>query len=138
MNSDRIGAFSPVMLSILRIMTGLLFLEHGTQKFLSFPAGKMAGFGWTFAGPPAYAGIIELFAGALIAIGLFTRSAAFIASGMAAVGYFLVHAPQDFFPVNNMGETVILYCFIFLYLFFAGPGPISVDAKLGGGNRSVA
>ena len=138
MNSDRIGAFSPVMLSILRIMTGLLFLEHGTQKFLSFPAGKMAGFGWTFAGPPAYAGIIELVAGALIAIGLFTRPAAFIASGTMAVAYFMVHAPQNFFPINNMGEAAILYCYGFLYLFFAGPGPISVDAKLGGDNRSVA
>ena len=138
MNSDRIGAFSPVMLSILRIMTGLLFLEHGTQKFLSFPAGKMAGFGWTFAGPPAYAGIIELVAGALIAIGLFTRSAAFIASGTMAVAYFLVHAPQDFFPLNNMGEAAILYCFVFLYFVFAGPGPISVDAKLGGSRISSA
>ena len=138
MNSDRIGAFSPVMLSILRIMTGLLFLEHGTQKFLSFPVGKMAGFGWTFAGPPAYAGIIELVAGALIAIGLFTRSAAFIASGTMAVAYFLVHAPQDFFPINNMGEAAILYCFVFLYLFFAGPGPISVDAKLEGSRISSA
>jgi putative oxidoreductase len=137
-NSDRIGAFSPVMLSILRIMTGLLFLEHGTQKFLSFPAGKMAGFGWTFAGPPAYAGIIELVAGALIAIGLFTRSAAFIASGTMAVAYFLVHAPQDFFPLNNMGEAAILYCFVFLYFVFAGPGPISVDAKLGGSRISSA
>ena len=138
MNSDRISAFSPVMLSILRIMTGLLFLEHGTQKFLSFPAGEMAGFGWTFAGPPAYAGIIELVAGALIAVGLFTRTAAFVAAGTMAVAYFMVHAPQNFFPINNMGEAAILYCFVFLYLFFAGPGPISVDAKLGGDNRSVA
>lgn len=138
MNSDRIGAFSPVMLSILRIMTGLLFLQHGTQKFLSFPAGEMAGFGWTFAGPAAYAGIIELVAGALIAIGLLTRTAAFVASGTMAVAYFLAHAPQDFFPINNMGEAAILYCFVFLYLFFAGPGPISVDAKLGGGNRTLA
>lgn len=131
MNSDRIGAFSPVMLSILRIVTGLLFLEHGTQKFLSFPAGEMAGMGLTLANPGAYAGIIELVAGLLIAIGLFTRPAAFIASGTMAVAYFLAHAPQNFFPVNNMGDAAILYCFVFLYIFFAGPGPISVDAKTG-------
>ena len=130
MNSDRISAFSPVMLSILRIMTGLLFLEHGMQKFLSFPAGKMAGFGWTFAGPPAWAGIIELVCGLLITLGLFTRSAAFLASGTMAVAYFYQHAPQDFFPINNMGDAAILYCFVFLYFVFAGPGPISVDAKL--------
>ena len=141
MNSDRISAFSPVMLSILRIMTGLLFLEHGMQKFLSFPAGKMAGFGWTFAGPPAWAGIIELVSGLLIALGLFTRTAAFVASGTMAVAYFYAHAPQDFFPVNNMGDAAILYCFVFLYFVFSGPGPISVDAKLRGasaGNRVTA
>jgi putative oxidoreductase len=132
MNSDRVSTYSPIMLSILRIMAGLLFLQHGTQKFLSFPAGEMAGFGWTFAGPAAYAGIIELVCGALIALGLFTRVAAFLASGTMAVAYFLAHAPQNFFPVNNMGDAAILYCFVFLYLVFAGPGPISVDASLEG------
>lgn len=138
MNSDRINAYSSIMLSILRIMTGLLFLEHGMQKFLSFPAGKMAGFGWTFAGPPAYAGIIELVCGALIAVGLFTRAAAFLASGTMAVAYFYQHAPQDFFPVNNMGDAAILYCFVFLYFVFAGPGPISIDARLKEGRVSSA
>lgn len=138
MNSDRISAFSPVMLSILRIVTGLLFLEHGTQKFLSFPAGEAAGFGWTFSHPGAYAGIIELIAGALVALGLFTRPAAFLASGTMAVAYFIGHAPQNFFPVNNGGDAAILYCFLFLYLFFAGPGPISVDAKLRAPDPAVA
>ena len=138
MNSDRISAFSPLMLSILRIMAGLLFLAHGTQKFLYFPGGERAGFGWTFAGPPAYAGIIELAAGTLITLGLFTRPAAFLASGTMAVAYFIAHAPQNFWPVNNMGDAAILYCFVFLYLFFAGPGPVSVDAKLRGDSRSVA
>ena len=137
MNSDRISAFSPVMLSILRIMTGLLFLEHGTQKFLSFPAGEAAGFGWTFSQPGAYAGIIELVAGALIALGLLTRTAAFIASGTMAVAYFMAHAPQNFFPVNNMGDAAILYCFVFLYFVFAGPGLISVDTKLGGSRQTA-
>ena len=127
MKIDQLQLRAPVMLSVLRIMAGLLFLEHGTQKFLSFPAGKYTGYGWTFADPIAYAGIIELFAGLLIALGLFTRPAAFIASGTMAVAYFLVHAGLDFWPLNNMGEAAILYCFIFLYFVFAGPGPLSID-----------
>ena len=117
-----------VMLAILRIVTGLLFLEHGTQKFLSFPAGEMAGSGPAFAHMGAYAGIVELVCGLLIAIGLFTRAAAFLASGTMAVAYWFFHAPANFFPVNNGGDAAILYCFIFLYLVFAGAGPLSVDA----------
>ncbi|WP_417818988.1 DoxX family protein, partial [Tritonibacter scottomollicae] len=104
-----------------------LFLAHGTQKFLSFPAGERAGSGLLFDGPGAYAGLIEFVAGALIAMGLFTRSAAFIASGTMAAAYFLAHAPQNFYPVNNGGDSAILYCFLFLYFVFAGAGPISLD-----------
>jgi putative oxidoreductase len=118
------------MLSVLRIMSGLLFLAHGAQKFLYFPAGERAGSGWGFSDPGAYAGIIELVAGALIALGLLTRPAAFLASGTMAVAYFIAHATQNFWPVNNMGDAAILYCFIFLYFVFAGPGPLSVDATL--------
>ncbi|HEX8667204.1 MAG TPA: DoxX family protein [Allosphingosinicella sp.] len=129
---DQLDRHAPLMRSILRIMAGLLFLEHGTQKFLSFPAGEAAGFGWTFAHPGAYAGIIELVAGALIALGLFTRPAAFIASGTMAAAYFIGHAPQGFWPVNTGGDAAILYCFIFLYFVFAGPGPLSLDARLRG------
>ena len=102
------------MLSVLRIMSGLLFLAHGTQKFLSFPGGEYAGSGWAFAHPGAYAGAIELVAGALIALGLFTRPAAFLASGTMAAAYFIAHAPQNFWPVNNGGDGAILYCFVFL------------------------
>ena len=116
------------MLSLLRVMSGLLFLEHGTQKFLSFPPGERAGSGLGLADAGAWAGTIELVAGLLIAIGLFTRPAAFIASGTMAVAYFMAHAPQNFFPVNNMGDAAILYCFVFLYLAFAGAGPWSLDA----------
>jgi putative oxidoreductase len=122
---------APLMLGILRIMTGLLFLAHGTQKFLSFPAGEKAGFGWTFSHPAAYAGIVELLAGLLIALGLFTRPAAFVASGTMAVAYFIGHAPQGFWPVNNMGDAAILYAFVFLYFVFAGPGLLSLDSRLG-------
>ena len=130
MNSQRLAGFAPAMLSILRIVTGLLFLEHGTQKFLSFPGGEYAGGGWAFDNPGAFAGVIELIAGALIALGLFTRAAAFLASGTMAVAYWYAHAPQNFWPVNNMGDAAILYCFVFLYFVFAGPGPWSLDAKL--------
>ena len=132
---DKLAHYAPTMLSVLRIVTGLIFLEHGTQKFLGFPPGEMAGVGWAFDNPGAYAGIVELIAGGLLVLGLFTRLAAFIASGTMAVAYWMAHAPQNFFPVNNMGDAAILYCFVFLYLVFAGPGPISVDATLG--RRSV-
>jgi putative oxidoreductase len=133
----RLDRYQPILLSILRIMAGLLFLEHGTQKFLSFPPGEMAGMGWTFSHPGHYAGIIELIAGSLIAIGLATRPAAFIASGTMAAAYFIGHAPQGFWPVNTMGDAAILYCFLFLYLVFAGPGPWSVDAALGRRRRQI-
>ncbi|QIE57989.1 DoxX family protein [Pikeienuella piscinae] len=100
-------------------------MAHGTQKLLGFPFAE--------SGPAAFslswtAGVIELVCGALIAAGFLTRAAAFLASGMMAVAYWIAHAPQDFFPVNNGGDAAILYCFVFLYLVFAGPGPWSVDA----------
>jgi putative oxidoreductase len=120
------------MLSVLRIVTGLIFLEHGTQKFLSFPAGRMAGGGLAFDTPASFAGIVELAAGLLIAFGLFTRPAAFLASGTMAVAYWIAHAPQNAFPVNNGGDAAILYCFVFLYFAFAGPGPWSLDAVRAG------
>ncbi len=123
-----LSRWAPVMRAILRIVAGLLFLEHGTQKFLSFPAGQQAGSGHAFANLGAYAGFIEIACGLLIAIGLFTRPAAFLASGTMAVAYWYQHAPQNFFPVNNMGDAAILYCFVFLYIVFAGPGPWSLDA----------
>jgi putative oxidoreductase len=119
---------SGIMLSILRIVSGLLFLAHGTQKFLGFPDGPMAGMGRAFNSMPAYAGVIELVCGLLLVIGLFTRAAAFLASGTMAVAYWYAHAPNNFFPVNNGGDAAILYCFVFLYLVFAGAGPLSVDA----------
>ena len=130
MNEDRLRQYAPTVLSIVRIIVGLLFMEHGTQKFLSFPAGDMAGMGLGLGNLGAYAGIIELVAGALIALGLFTRPAAFLASGTMAVAYFYAHAPQNLFPVNNGGDAAILYCFVFLYVVFAGAGPLSLDARL--------
>ena len=132
---DKLARYAPVMLSVLRIVTALIFIEHGTQKFLSFPPGEMAGVGWALNNPAHYAGLVELVTGALLVLGLFTRPAAFLASGTMAVAYWMAHAPQNPFPVNNMGDAAILYCFVFLYLVFAGPGPISVDAAIG--RRSV-
>ena len=124
--------YAPAMLSILRIVTGLIFLAHGTQKFLGFPAGDMAGSGWALDNLGAIAGIIELGAGALLVLGLFTRPAAFIASGTMAVAYWYIHAPQSAFPIVNMGEAAILYCFIFLTLFVVGAGEFSIDKIIAG------
>lgn len=126
---DKLTPYAPRMLSVLRIVTGLLFLEHGTQKLLSFPPGEHAGapINLSLAG---MSGVFELVGGLLIVIGLFTRPVAFILSGMMAVAYWMVHFPGNPYPVNNQGDAAILYCFVFLYLVFAGPGPISVDASL--------
>jgi len=123
---DRLTAWAPQVLSILRIMSALLFLEHGTVKLFNFPAGVMGQ-------PPLMSlmglqGLIEVVGGVLLAIGLFSRPVAFILSGNMAVAYFMAHAPQSFFPVANNGDAAILYCFVFFYIFFAGPGPWSVDA----------
>ena len=131
--TPRTSSLAPVLLSVLRIVAGLLFLAHGTQKFLSFPPGPAAGMGLALDNLGAYAGIFEIVCGLLIAIGLFTRPAAFVASGVMAVAYWYAHFPRDFFPVNNMGDAAILYCFVFLYISAAGPGPWSLDARRSAG-----
>ena len=118
--------FAPYLLSVLRIAAGLAFLEHGTGKLLGFPAGlpfidKMP------TGLLYFTGTMELVGGALIVLGLFTRPVAFILSGFMAAAYFMAHLPMSFFPAINMGEPAVLYCFIFLYLAAAGPGPWAVD-----------
>jgi putative oxidoreductase len=118
--------FSPQLLSILRIMSALLFVEHGTSKLLGVPPSHMPGPLQIFS-MVGFSGILELVGGVLLAIGLFTRITAFILSGEMAVAYFMVHAPQNFFPLVNKGELAVLYCFVFLYLAAAGGGPWSVD-----------
>jgi putative oxidoreductase len=128
-HSKRLSEWTPYALGVLRIVAGLIFLEHGTQKLLGFPAGERAFVeAWTLSW---WAGVFELVLGALITLGLFTRVAAFIASGEMAFAYWLAHAPQDFFPVNNAGDASILYCFVFLFLVFAGPGKWSLDGLRG-------
>jgi putative oxidoreductase len=117
--------YTPQLLSLLRFMSGLLVLQHGVTKYLNFPAGPMNNASpMTMSGA---AGILELVGGVLLVIGLFTRPAAFILSGMTAVAYFYVHAPRGFFPILNAGELAVLYCFVFLYLAAAGGGPWSLD-----------
>jgi putative oxidoreductase len=122
------ASWAPRMLSVLRIMTGLLFLQHGTGKHLGFPPFDAP----PLMSPGGIAGVFELVGGILIILGLFTRPVAFILAGMMAVAYFWIHAPGSFFPILNAGELAVLYCFVFLYLMCAGPGPWSIDAKRGG------
>jgi putative oxidoreductase len=126
---ETLAAFAPRALSVLRIITGLMIIEHGMGKIIGFPAF------------PAYAnvqplsligaaGFIELIGGALLIVGLLTRPAAFILSGEMAFAYFIVHAPKSFFPLINGGTLAIIYCFTCLYLATAGAGPWSVDAAM--------
>jgi putative oxidoreductase len=112
------------MLSVLRIMTGLLFMEHGMSKLFGFPPGPLHPH---FPMLLWFAGVLECFGGALVALGLFTRPVAFLLSGEMAVGYFMFHFPYSFFPLLNGGDAVVLYCFVFLYLHFAGGGAWSLD-----------
>jgi putative oxidoreductase len=126
--TTNLASWAPRMLSVLRIMTGLLFLEHGTQKLLGFPPSEHAGI--ALLSLIGAQGILELAGGFLILIGLFTRPVAFILAGDMAVAYFMAHAPKDFFPTLNGGQLAILFCFVFLYLVFAGAGPWSADAQL--------
>ena len=127
MNSTTLSAWAPRALAVLRIVTALIFIEHGTQKLFGFPAGPNAG-PVDLMSMMGLAGVLEAFGGLLILIGLFTRPVAFVLCGMMAVAYFMAHAPQNFYPVNNGGDGAILYCFVFLYLVFAGPGAWSADA----------
>ncbi len=125
MRDDALSAWGPRLLSVLRAVAGFIFLLHGAQKLIGYPPTEKVVQAMSL---PWFAGVIELVGGALIFIGLFTRPAAFIASGTMAFGYWIAHAPRDLFPVNNGGDAAILYCFVFLYLVAAGPGPWSLDA----------
>jgi len=122
------ATWAPRLLSVFRIVTGLLFLAHGLVKLAGFPAGAQPG-QVPLATIYGLAGVLELVGGAAIMVGLFTRPVAFLLAGQMAVAYFMAHAPQGFFPVLNGGELAILYCFGFLYLSAAGAGPWSIDAR---------
>lgn len=123
MDFSALNRWQPQMLGVLRIMSALTFMAHGTMKHLGIPEGMS---------PPAWslgwiAGWMELVGGALLVIGLFSRPVAFLLSGLMAAAYFIAHAPNSFYPVLNGGDAAILYCFVFLYIVFAGPGAFSVD-----------
>jgi putative oxidoreductase len=125
--------YSPYALAVLRIVTALIFMEHGTQKLFGFPASESAQ-------PPLLSlrgigGILEGIGGILILLGLFTRPVAFLLAGEMAVAYWMFHAPRSFFPVLNGGDAAILYCFVFLLLVFTGPGAWSVDGALAKGDQ---
>lgn len=124
---DRLSLYAPMALAVLRIIAGLLFFESGMQKLFGFPAPP---FEMPMNGLMYTAGTLEFVGGALLIVGLLTRPVAFILSGMMAVGYWMAHAPQSFFPATNMGTGAILFCFVFLYIFFAGPGRWSLDGFL--------
>lgn len=123
---------SPYLLSILRIVAALLFMQHGAQKLFGMPGGsfQLIAFGNLFTVVPGLAGILEFGGGFLLLIGLFSRPIAFILSGEMAFAYFMAHAPGSFWPVLNHGDLAVLFCFTFLYLSAAGPGPLSVDRML--------
>src|SRR5688500_8610303 len=110
-------AWAPRVLSILRIIAGFLLIWHGTQKLFNYPPPPQPG---ELSGLMLIAGIIEFFGGLLILIGLFTRPAAFLISGLMAVAYFMAHASGGFLPLVNRGELAVIYCFVYFYLFFAG------------------
>ena len=119
--------WEPRMLSILRMMVGLLYMEHGLAKVLGFPLQPNHAPYSLFNLNPGLQGLLELVGGFLLALGLFTRTVAFILAGDMAVAYFMAHAPRGFFPLLNGGELAIVYCFVFLYFWVAGGGEWSVD-----------
>ena len=124
-------AWAPRLLSVLRIVAAFMFIQAGTLKLFAFPVGVPPNGGTVpLISEAGLAGVLETFGGALLLLGLFTRPAAFLLAGEMAVAYFQVHFPQGFWTVVNGGQPAVLYCFIWLYISAAGPGPWSIDAKL--------
>ena len=131
-----LSKYSPYTLAAVRIVAGVLFLAHGLIKVAGFPEGAQPG-QQALLSLFGIGGVIELVTGALIALGLFTRPAAFLASGQMAVAYWMFHAPQSPFPAVNQGDAAILYCFVFLYLVTAGPGAFALDNRLNRGKAAA-
>jgi putative oxidoreductase len=118
--------YEPYLRSMLRIMAAFTFSLHGWQKFFGM-FGALNGFKPPLTSLMGVAGVLETIGGGLLLVGLFTRPVAFLLAGEMAVGYFMVHAPRSFWPLLNGGEITVFYCFCFLWLSTAGPGPISLD-----------
>ncbi len=116
------------VLSLLRIVVGFIFITHGTAKLFGFPAGDNPSPMPDVMTQRWFAGVLETFGGSMVMLGLLTRPVAFLLSGQMAVAYFQAHFPRSFWPTVNSGVSAALYCFIFFYIFFAGPGPWSLDA----------
>ena len=123
---DRLSGFAPQTLSLLRIVAALAFMAHGLMKIFQFPVAQ-EGAPDPLPAIMMLAGWLEIIGGGLLVLGLFTRPAAFVLSGMMAVAYFMAHAPMGFYPALNHGEPALLFCFIFLYLACAGGGAWSLD-----------
>ena len=124
-SDSRVDGWSETALSVLRIVAAFMFMAHGMQKILGFPGAQPPQF--QLLSLVGLAGVLELVGGALLLVGLFTRPVAFVLSGEMAFAYFIAHAPHGFWPLINRGELAALYCFVFLFLAAAGPGPWSVD-----------
>lgn len=122
--------FSPYALALLRIFTALSFISHGTQKLFGFPVPPSWGMPGAFS-LLWFAAVIEVVGGALVLVGFFTRPVAFILSGQMAVAYWMAHGSKGFYPLLNGGEAAMLFCFIFLYLAFTGPGALAIDSRKG-------
>jgi putative oxidoreductase len=122
-------SWAPYLLSVLRIIAAFVFIQFGSAKLLAIPAAIMPGGGTApLTSLPGFAGSLELVGGGLLLLGLFTRPVAFLLAGEMAFAYFMGHFPQGFWPVLNQGTPAILFCFIWLYISSAGPGPWSLDA----------
>ncbi len=135
MDANALGErWAPRLLSILRIIAALIFIEHGTQKFFGFPAEPANGYP-AFLTLIWWQGLIEVLGGILLLLGLFTRFTAFILAGDMAVAYWMVHAPKSLYPALNGGDAAILYCFVFLYIAAAGGGAWSLDGALRSAQR---
>ena len=139
-NSDSFySTWAPRVLSVLRVVAGFLIMQHGLQKIFGVPSAPAPGAGheaFQWLSKTGISGILELVGGALLFLGLFTRPVAFILSGLMAVAYFMAHAPKSFWPILNMGELAVIYCFVYLYFAVAGGGEWSLDRLLRRGRPS--
>jgi len=129
MSSPIPAAWSSTAFAALRIVAALLFIEHGTQKLLGFPIPPTGGTAPAMFTLYWFAGVLEIVGGLMVLVGFFARPASFVLSGMMAVAYFMAHFPRSFWPAANGGDAAILFCFLFLYIAAAGPGPFSINRR---------